>query len=91
MREQGTGRCELSRASQWVECLIIIDAGTLREPTKNPSGFVPLKCTTNLKLVFKDPLAGDNIGDVVARNQVPSVVGHERRTLPPYWTANEDQ
>jgi hypothetical protein len=63
------------------ESLIIIDAGTLHEPAKNPAGLVPLEYPIGLELVLEDPLIGDNIGVAGARNQVPSVVGHESGVL----------
>jgi hypothetical protein len=56
---------------------IIIDAGLLREPVKNPLSLVPLKCPIGLEIVLEDPLAGDNIGDTGEHCQVPSVVGHK--------------
>jgi hypothetical protein len=63
------------------ESLIIIDAGTLHEPSKNPAGLVPLECPVGLELVLEYPLIGDNIGIVGAQNQVPSVIGHESSVL----------
>jgi hypothetical protein len=40
---------------------IIIDAGMLRDPVKNPTDLVPLECAVDVELVFEDPLVGDNI------------------------------
>jgi hypothetical protein len=35
---------------------------------KNPMGLIHLECLIGLKLVFENPLAGDNIGTVEAWN-----------------------
>jgi hypothetical protein len=43
---------------------IIINAGTLHEPTKNPSSLVYFECPIGFELVLKDLLTGDNIGAV---------------------------
>jgi hypothetical protein len=61
--------------------LIIIDAGMLREPVKNPSGLVPLECPIGLELVLEYPLAGDNIGSAEPSPMCCWTLG--RRTLPP--------
>jgi hypothetical protein len=73
--------CELHNGAK---SLIIIDTGTLRDPTKNSSSLVPLECPIGLELVLEHPLAGDNIGAPGVRNQVPSAIGHESGVLFPH-------
>jgi hypothetical protein len=66
-----------SRLHNRVESLILINAWTLLEPVKNPTGLVPLECPIGLELVFEDPLVDDNICATGAWNQVPSTIGLE--------------
>jgi hypothetical protein len=42
---------------------------------------IPLECPISIELVLEDPLVGDNIDAVGARNQVTSVIGHESGVL----------
>jgi hypothetical protein len=63
------------------EGLIIINAGTLHEPTKNPSSLVPLECPIDPKPLLEDPLADVNIGVAGVQNQVSNVIGHESGIL----------
>jgi hypothetical protein len=69
--QDGANRCGLHNRA---ESVIIIDAGAMCEPAKNPLGHVPLECPVSLELVLEYPLIGDNIGIVGAWNQFPSVV-----------------
>jgi hypothetical protein len=57
--------------------LIIIDAGRLHEPAKNPAGLVPLECPIGLELILEYPLTGDNIG--AAEHGTKSQVSLDRR------------
>jgi hypothetical protein len=43
------------------ESLIIINTGTLHEPTKNPVDLVSLECPIDLELMLEYSLADDNI------------------------------
>jgi hypothetical protein len=76
--QDGANCCGLHNGA---ESLIIINVGTLCEPTKNPAGLLTLECPISLEVVLEDPLAGDNIGATGAQNQVPSAVGHESGIL----------
>jgi hypothetical protein len=51
-----------SRLHNGAESLIIVNAGTLSEATKNPTRFVALERAICLELVFEHPLACNHIG-----------------------------
>ena len=44
------------------DCLMEVDAWSLREPVDNPPRFTPFECPIGVELVFEQPLPGDDIG-----------------------------
>jgi len=70
-----------SRLHNGTESLIIVDAGTLSESSKNPTCFVALKRTISLELVFEHPFACNHVGSRWTVNEIPSVVGKKCREL----------
>jgi hypothetical protein len=63
------------------EGLIIVNAWTLSEAPKNPTGFVALEGAICLELVLEHPLASHHIGLRRPWNEIPSVVGKKCREL----------
>jgi hypothetical protein len=57
--------------------LIEVHARVLGEPPKHPTCLVPVKRTVSLKLVLKDPHAGDDVGPWRLWYQVPCPIGQE--------------
>jgi hypothetical protein len=62
------------RLDHRTESVVEVDARALREPTKNPAGFVALQGAIGIELVLEYPLAGDDVGPGRPRDQIPSFV-----------------
>jgi hypothetical protein len=62
------------RLDNRAECLIIVDAWTLRVSTNHPASFVSSKSSVRVKFVPKDPFIGDHICMRRVRNERPGVV-----------------
>jgi hypothetical protein len=71
------------------ESLIVVDAGTLEEAAKNPARLAPSQGAVGVKLVMKDPLAGDHVGAGRARHERPCVVVDEGLVLIGHSSAPE--
>jgi hypothetical protein len=63
------------RLDNRAESLIVVDAGLLREATKNRTSLVPFQDAVRVKLVLKDLFVGDDVGANMTRDKIPSVVG----------------
>jgi hypothetical protein len=53
------------------ESLVVVDSGALSETLKDPTGLVAIKGPVSTELVREDRLAGDNVGALRPRNQLP--------------------
>jgi hypothetical protein len=76
---QGDDGVKGSQFDNGTECLIVVDAGTLSETLKNPTGFVAVERAVSMKLVSENPFP--NIGVSRTLNKIPSIVVMKRNTL----------
>jgi hypothetical protein len=74
---QGEDSANSSGLHNGAECLIVIDAGTLSEPAKNPASLIPVQGAISMKLVLENPLPGDHICLGRPGNKFPSVIVQE--------------
>jgi hypothetical protein len=71
---QGKNSMNGGRLGDGAECLVVINAETLGEPTKHLASLVSVQGTIHMKLMLEDPFAGDHIRLGKTRNEIPSVV-----------------
>jgi hypothetical protein len=57
--------------------LIIVDAGSLGEPAKNPASLVPFQRAVGVELVLENSFAGDDVGANGAKDKIRGVVGDQ--------------
>jgi hypothetical protein len=69
------------RLDHQAEGLIVINAGSLDEATKNPASIVPVHGAIRIELVLHNPLAGDDVGANGARDKISGVVGDQGSKL----------
>jgi hypothetical protein len=81
----GDGQGEHGADRGWldhrVEGLIVVNAGSLGEATKDPVSFVPLQGTVRVELVLKNPFIGEDVGANGARDKILGVVGDQGSKL----------
>jgi hypothetical protein len=76
--EDGVDR---GRLDDWAECLVVVDAGLLREAANNPARLVPGEGAVGVELVFEQPLASDNVHTRWPRYKARSAVVDQRLVL----------
>jgi hypothetical protein len=74
---QGEDGADRDRLDHRAEGLIVVDAGSLGEVTKNPASLVPFQGAIRIELVLENPLAGDDVGANGVRGKIPGVVGDQ--------------
>jgi len=77
----GQNSANSCRLDDWAESLIIINTGALCEATKHRASLVSVERAVSMKLVMKNPLAGDDVGAEGTWNKVPPVVGEQGTIL----------
>jgi hypothetical protein len=77
----GEDDADRGRFDNWTKRLVEVNALLLRETTKHPACFVAVEGAIGLQLVVKDPLAGDDVGILRRRHEIPSVVAKESTIL----------
>jgi hypothetical protein len=63
------------------EILVIVDSRALSETPNDPTNLVAIKSPVSTELVRKDPLAGDNVGALRSRNQLPGLIADQGSVL----------
>jgi hypothetical protein len=58
---QGEHNVECGRLDHWAEGLIVVDAGSLGEATKDPVSLVSFQGAVEVELVHENPFAGNDI------------------------------
>jgi hypothetical protein len=59
--DQGEHGVYCGQLDYWVEGLIVVDAESLGEATKNPTSLVPVQGAIRIELVLENPLVVDNV------------------------------
>jgi hypothetical protein len=77
----GEDDADRGRFDNRTERLVEVNALLLRETTKHPACFVAVEGAIGLQLVAKYPLAGDDVGVLRRRHEIPSVVAVESTIL----------
>jgi hypothetical protein len=77
----GEDDTDRGRFDNRTERLVEVNALLLRETAKHPACFVAVEGAIGLQLVAKDPLAGDDVGILRRRHEIPSVIAEESTIL----------
>jgi hypothetical protein len=78
---QGEHGVDRGRLDHRAEGLIIVDAGSLGEATKDSVSLVPFQRAVGVELVLENQFVGDDVGANGARHKIPSVVGDQGSKL----------
>jgi hypothetical protein len=71
---QGEDCVNRSGLDNRAESFIIINPGSLSEPTKYPTSLISVQRPICMKFVLENPLSGDNIGLGRTRNEIPVMI-----------------
>jgi hypothetical protein len=74
---QGVDGADRGQLDHRAEGLIVVDAGSLGEATKNPASLVSFRGAVGIELVLENPLADDDVGANGVRDKIPGVVGDQ--------------
>src|SRR3954465_7403950 len=66
-----------ARFNYWRESFVVIDTVLLREPTINPTRFIPRESAIRMKFLTEHPLSRNNICIRRLGNKLPCVIGLE--------------
>jgi hypothetical protein len=74
---QGVHSADRGQLDHRIECLIVVNAGSLGEAVKDAASLIPFQRAIRVELVLENTFASDDIGANGTRDKVLGVVGDQ--------------